>query len=200
VPADGVHVARLANVTSIVGVGETQYSRDSRRPEASLALEAVNIALADSGLRACDVDGVIAYVRSVPVDDVAAALGISDRCFAAVTHMGGASSIEGIELAAMAIASGIAQTIVVYIARNGSSGPRIADRVSGRLPGRQFRAQLEAPYGWTTPAQWFAMICRRHMHVYGTRWQHLGAISVTMRDHAQLNPKAMMYGLSLIHI
>lgn len=187
----------LADAISIVGVGETEYSRKSGRTPAHLAVEAINAALADAGLERQHVDGVIAYLRSVPVDDIASAIGVGASRFTGVTHMGGASSVEGLELAAMAIASGLAETLVVYIARNGASGDRIADRVAGRLPGRQLRTQLEAPYGWTMPAQWFSMICRRHMHEYGTTKEHLGAVAVTTRAHAQLNLRAMMRGRPL---
>ena len=183
----------MKDATCIVGVGETKYSRSSGRTDESLAVEAIDNALADAGLARSDVDGLIAYYRTVPMEDVIVALG-DDVPFTATTHMGGAASNEALQKASLALAGGAATTIVVYTARNGSSGTRVGDRVLGRSPGRQFRQELEHPYGWVTPAQWFAMICRRHMHEYGTTERHLGAVAVTMREHAQLNERAVTYG------
>jgi acetyl-CoA acetyltransferase len=44
-----------------------------------------------------------------------------------------------------------------------------------------------------SPPQFFAMWAQRHMAVYGTTSRQLGAVAVTMRDHAQSNPAAMFY-------
>jgi acetyl-CoA acetyltransferase len=40
-------------------------------------------------------------------------------------------------------------------------------------------------------------MARRHMHEFGTKAEHLGAIAVAMRKHAQLNPNAVMRGKSM---
>jgi acetyl-CoA acetyltransferase len=37
-------------------------------------------------------------------------------------------------------------------------------------------------------------MARRHMHLYGTKPEQLGAIALAMRKHAQLNPNAVMQG------
>ena len=39
-----------------------------------------------------------------------------------------------------------------------------------------------------------ALAARRHMHLYGTKSEHFGAISVACRTHAQTNPNAVMRG------
>ena len=44
--------------TALVGIGATEYSRNSRRSVEALALEACRNAIADAGLTAQDVDGV----------------------------------------------------------------------------------------------------------------------------------------------
>ena len=38
------------------------------------------------------------------------------------------------------------------------------------------------------------MYARRHMYEYGTTSAHFGAISVACRKHANMNPRAIMYG------
>jgi acetyl-CoA acetyltransferase len=187
----------LAGAARIVGIGETAYSRESGRSEASMASEAILRAVADAGLDIREVDGLTAYSRTVPLEDMASALRLPELRFTGSAHMSGASSIEALHLAALALSAGVASVVVAYCSRNGSSGPRVAQRVAGRAPGREIRSTLEAPYGWTTPAQWFAMVCRRHMIEFGTTKNQLGLVATTMRDHAQLNPRALMYGRSL---
>ena len=189
-------VQRVKDGVCIVGIGQTQYSRVSGRSDRDLAIEAIGRALADAGLSRDRVNGLASYYRGVPMEDVVVALG-DHIGFTVATHMGGAASIEGMQKAKLAIEAGVADTVVVYVAKNGSSGARIGSRVLGRSPGRQFRQQLEHPYGWITPAQWFSMICRRHMVLFGTTSRQLGAVAVTMRAHAQQNDCAMLRGRPL---
>src|SRR5207237_6402731 len=48
------------------------------------------------------------------------------------------------------------------------------------------------PYGITSPCAFHALMMRRHMHEYGTTTDQLGAIAMTFRKHASLNPDAVM--------
>jgi len=52
--------------------------------------------------------------------------------------------------------------------------------------------QWHHPFGVAAPAHEFALIARRHMHVYGTRAEHFGMQAVAQRDHASRNPAAIM--------
>jgi acetyl-CoA acetyltransferase len=52
-------------------------------------------------------------------------------------------------------------------------------------------AGFVAPYGLTTVGG-YAMVARRHMHLYGTTSDQLAEIAVAMRRHASLNPNAKM--------
>ena len=51
----------LKDKAAIVGVGHTEYSRDSGRSEMSLAVEAIRNAIADAGLKPSDIDGIAKY-------------------------------------------------------------------------------------------------------------------------------------------
>ena len=69
----------FADKAAIVGVGYTDFSRDSGRTVLQLAMEATTKALADAGLERAAVDGLLSYSLgdSVPVTTVTRSLGLS---------------------------------------------------------------------------------------------------------------------------
>lgn len=54
----------LANRAAIVGIGATDFSKDSGRSELRLAAEAVQAAVADAGLTPSDVDGLVSFTMT----------------------------------------------------------------------------------------------------------------------------------------
>ena len=44
----------------------------------------------------------------------------------------------------------------------------------------------------TSPGAFHALMARRHMALYGTKDEHFGIVAKTFRDHAALNPAAVM--------
>ena len=54
-------VARISDRAAIVGIGSTEFSKDSGRSELALAAEAVKRALDDAGLKPADVDGLVTF-------------------------------------------------------------------------------------------------------------------------------------------
>lgn len=187
----------LSDRACIVGVGHTEYSTDSGRSELALACEAITAALADAGMTAGDVDGIVKYTmdHNDPID-IARCLGIPAlRFFAEVAYGGGGGPLGTLTLAAMAVATGQARAVVAFRAMNERSG-RGTRRFgqAAAAPGAEGRMSYLAPYGLFVPAQMIALAARRHMHLYGTRSEHFGAIAVTCRHHANLNPQAMMHG------
>jgi acetyl-CoA acetyltransferase len=99
--------------------------------------------------------------------------------------------------AAAAIAAGFCNTVVVYHGikqpPDGRFGQAFArPRGSGGYSsGGTPDADFIAPYGLMSPGQMFSLIVRRHMHLYGTTTDHLAAVAMTQRLHAQRNPKAI---------
>jgi acetyl-CoA acetyltransferase len=190
----------LKDKAAIVGVGHTEYSRDSGRSEISLAVEAIRNAVADAGLKPADIDGIAKY--SMDNNDhvhLAANLGIGTlRFFADAPWGGGGGPVGSVLLGAMAVATGMADCVVAFRAMNERSG-RGTNRF-GRAVVREgapgARAYAE-PYGLFSPAQAVALSARRHMHLYGTKSEHFGAIAVAGRTHAQTNPNAVMRGRPL---
>ena len=187
----------ISDQTCIVGIGHTEYSRDSGRSELKLACEAIGAAIADAGLTPADIDGITKYTmdNNDPID-IARNLGMPElRYFAEVNYGGGGGPVGTIMLAAMAVATGQAKAVVAFRAMNERSGrgtPRFGQAATA--PGASGVASYLAPYGLFSPAQMVALAARRHMHLYGTESRHFGEIAVTCRHHANLNPHAMMHG------
>ena len=184
----------LKDQGTIVGVGETEYSRDSGRTELSLAVEAAKKAVADAGLSPKDIDGIVKFsVDSTSQGELAACLGIPYlRFYGELGPLGGAAC--GLVLqAVLAVSRGVANHVLVFRSVNGRSGRRYGSGVVTTRRGEKSSAFTE-PYGLLVPGQSSALRARRHMHEFGTTVQQLGAIAVTFRKHACLNPKAIMYG------
>ncbi len=180
----------------IAGVGSTEFSRDSGRSVNRLAAEAISAALADAGVEPHEVDGLIPFNGGPSAEDVMGMFGLVNIGFTAVPHMGGAGSVAALRLAALAIESGEASVVIAFVARNGRSGTKVDQRVL-QLPGQSFRQELEWPSGMNSPAQWYALMARRHMIEYGTSREALATVAITQRANAQLNPAAQMFGREL---
>ncbi len=183
----------------IVGIGETAYCRKpgSGLSQMALQLKAALAAIADAGLKASQIDGIMPFPNLGKAEALAANLGCTDLRFAATINMGGAAPVASLRMAAMAVTSGAADYVLVPGGWNGYSGERVRETSAGdddSIPGAQIARDYYMPYGYTAPPQWYALMARRHMHEFGTTAEQLGAVALVMRGHAQLNPAAMMCG------
>ncbi|HEY6786771.1 MAG TPA: lipid-transfer protein [Trebonia sp.] len=184
--------------TAIVGIGATEFSKDSGRSELQLASEAVRAALTDAGLTPQDVDGMATFAMDTnPEIDVARSLGVPElRFFSRVTYGGGAACAV-LQQAALAIDAGVCDVVVVYRAFNERSGLRFGLGTAGRpvTPTTESaKLAFTNPFGLLTPAQQVAMFARRYMHFCGATSEDFGRVSVADRRHAATNPKAWFYG------
>lgn len=189
----------LRGKVAVVGIGETQYYKRGQSPDAEfkLALKAIISACKDAEISPKKVDGFASFSndRSDP-SRLAAALGCDDLRFANMQWGGGGGGGSGaIANAAAAIATGMAECVIVFRAlaqgqfgRFGQ-GPR-SNTVAGG-------GAFTVPYGLMSPAQSFAMKVTRFMHDHGVQQEALRAISLASYHHAQNNPRAVMHGRPL---
>lgn len=189
----------MSGTACIVGVGETNYCRKpgSGKSQLSLQLEACVKAVKDAGIAPSDVDGIMPFPNLGKAEEFAANLGCQNLRFAATVNMGGASPVASLADAAAAVNSGSANYVLLPAGWNGYSGSRASQTVIddvNSIPGGAIARDYYLPYGFTAPPQWYAVIARRHMYEFGTSAEQLGAIAVAMREHAQLNPRAVTYG------
>ena len=189
----------LKDQACIVGIGETRYVRKpgSGLSQLALQLQAAKSAVDDAGLSLREVDGLMPFPNLGVAEEFAANLGISNLRFATTVHTGGAAPVASLRIAAMAVCTGAADAVLIPAGWNGYSGSRTRETVSqdvSSLPGGGIARDYYLPFGLTAPPQWYSLMARRHMHEFGTTAEQLGAIAVTMRKHAQLNPNAVMHG------
>ncbi|MER5419635.1 lipid-transfer protein [Streptosporangium roseum] len=188
----------LPGSTAVAGIGATEFSKQSGRSELQLAAEAVFAALDDAGLSPSDVDGLVTYTQDTNQEiAVAREVGIGDLTFFSRVHYGGGAACGTVLHAAMAVATGVAETVVCYRAFNERSGRRFGQpdaRIGGEPSSQGLEMSWHVPYGLMTPAAWVAMFARRYMHAYGVTSEDFGRVAVAMRRHAATNPAAWFHG------
>jgi acetyl-CoA acetyltransferase len=178
--------------TAIAGVGYTPFTKDSGVSTLTLACRAVLAALEDAGLAVGEVDGLATHRvgDSAAPTLVAPALGLTDLAWHLDQFGGGSVSHAVVGQAALAVAAGVAETVVCYRAINARSEFRMGG--TGRGVPVSPEVQYQAPYGYVAPPQQYAMYARAHMLKYGTQAEHFGQLAVTQRANAAKNPRALM--------
>ena len=181
----------LRDKAVVCGVGETVYARESEKSQLALTLEASLNAIVDAGLDPKDIDGVIPYGGGIVAEDFITNFGLPDLRYSATTPMGGASPVAALQSAAMAVATGVANHVLIALGRGSISGGRIGKRLA-EMPQMRLVSEFEMPIGTNAPAQFYAHMARRHMELYGTTSEHFAEIAMTCRQNAELNDRAMM--------
>lgn len=183
-------IGRYGRKTAVVGIGQTEFSKQSGRSELQLACEAVRAAIDDAGLSPSDVDGTVTFVQDTN-DELALmrSVGIENVRWTSRTPFGGGGASATIEHASAAVASGAADVVVVYRAFNERSGQRFGQPPPTPRRGRSWYR----PFGLDTPAKMYALWFQRYMHEFGLTNADFGRYTVVARKHAATNPNAWFY-------
>ncbi len=144
----------LRGKTAIVGLGITKMGKNYAHPNAiGFATEAVELALADAGLRRSDLDGVLVNPGLTWGSDLMAsytlqqAMGIKNVRLTATTNLGGASAASLVMHAAMAIDAGMASTVACLFADAPLKPPKPNAKGAGGGAAYGFARGLDAAYG-----------------------------------------------------
>jgi len=187
----------LSGQAAIVGIGETDYLRGADQSILQMVLSASMAAINDAGLKPGDIDAIIPPPGFVAWDEIAAHLGIPEVRYTACPQMGGASATAALITGAMAIATGMAETVLLTVGWNGYSALR--PRPDARPNNRRFNAAFfntvksyYAPYGLRSAPWWYSLYLQRYVKHYGVPPEAAGAVAIACRKHAQLNGKALM--------
>jgi len=181
----------------ISGIGISRIGRRMGIPGLGLTMESCDLALADAGLTRADVDG-LDTMGDTPIDDVTLAMGFD------LTWSGGGVTTGGLLAplmsAVLAVAEGRARHALVYRTVQMVGGSIVPSGEAERRPVSAEGAAMARQLGDMGPlltyhaysaANWLAMHCRRHMHLYGTTKEQLGALAVNSRQFAAMNPLAV---------
>ncbi|WP_313801857.1 thiolase C-terminal domain-containing protein [Sphingobium sp.] len=192
---------------AIAGVGYSKLERRSDRTLAALTLEACDAALADAGLQRSDLDG-IATSPSMPryggrkgVDEgidvvtpwyLAGLLGVGPavQWIGSTNGMVTQSLIDG----ALAIIAGLCDHVLVYRALHVPDGRY----VNFESPDAVGADQYLAPYGFSMPPAWAAVVLRRYFELYGYARSDFATYIAGNRANAQLNPHAYWRGRTIM--
>lgn len=189
---------RFARQAAIVGIGATEFSKDSGRTPMQLATEACLAACADGGLEPSQVNGMVTFsAEKNPEIEVARNLGIDELTHFSMVHHGGGAACGTVAMAAMAVTSGAADHVLCYRAFNERSWSRFGLGVGGRdlgVEAADTSFSWTSPFGLLTPAQWVALFATRYLHEYGATTEAFGHVAVAARRHAATNPKAFFHG------
>jgi acetyl-CoA acetyltransferase len=185
----------LKDQAAIVGIGQTEFSKNSGRSDLQLACEAVRNAIADAGLRPSQIDGMTTFTMDLSDDiEIARSVGIGGLTFQSQIPHGGGAALGVLMQAAMAVATGAAKYVVCYRDLNGRSGQRYSSGVSGNLiTSDAIHWSWYIPSGLMTPTSWVAMVTRRYMHETGCTSRDLAEVAVSTRKYAVRNPNAIFY-------
>ncbi len=186
----------LRGKVAIVGVADTEVGVLPGRTPMELGVEAALAAIADAGLEKNDVDGLVtcnamAQPMMYHAEATAEYLQIFPRyCIAA--GAGGGTTFSIIHHAASAIATGMADVVVVAMADAMRSG--LTRDQAMLVQASTGHPEFEQPYGPTVPA-YYALIAQAHMAEFGTTQEQFASIAVACRAHAARNPAAQMRDL-----
>ena len=181
---------------AISGLGMSGLVRSQALPAAELAFQAIDLAIADAGLRHEDVDGLLISRSPVAIErDVGLHLrhgcGIPNLKLLQFIDGEGTSALQMVHTAACAVSAGMVRHVVCVFADAPLRAGRSGAEAFGTIKSLSGVGGLRYASGLFGAPALYGLAVRRHMSLYGTTQQQLGAVAVTTRQWAALNPRAV---------
>lgn len=185
----------------ISGIGQSAIGRKLSQDGLALTVDAALEAIADAGLTVGDIDGLSTFpgrrpdaIPFSPVGtmDLKDALDLKLNWFAGA--MEGSAQLGAIINGYAAIKAGLARHVLCFrTVKEGSGGASWKENAEVRAQRTRIDGEFQYifPYDAISATNWLSLYAQRHFHLYGTRREHLGAIALTERTGAALNPKAL---------
>jgi acetyl-CoA acetyltransferase len=179
----------------ITGLGISEMGRVNGHDAQHFAAEAIQRAVEDAGLRKDQVDGLLVNPGVSPLGGVGLQnyLGLTHLRLLSSMNVGGATACAMVQYAALAVAHGMANHVVCVFADaplQPNRGGGAAYAAMGRTTRPSGMGGLYSAFGVFGVNAHYALATRRHMAMYGTTNDHLGAIAVAERSWASMNPIA----------
>lgn len=174
---------------AIVGIGTTPHGAIAGRTGDEIATDAARLALADAGISKAEIDGLVtckpprSQPRSGTDETMGQLLGLNPA-FGSTLEYG--ACLFSVHLAVMAIQANLASKVLLTF---GSSAKSARTQFGTAIGGGE---DWVTPYGLVHIAGLAALAARRHMSLYGTTEEQLGWVSVSQREWAQRNERAVL--------
>jgi acetyl-CoA acetyltransferase len=186
-------VDSLRGKVAIIGAADSEVGKVPGFSATELCVEAALRALKDAGISKDEVDGLVtcasmAEPHMYTAEVLAEYLQIFPR-YCASASAGGGTTYSSLFNAAMAIANGVCNTVLLCLADSLRTG--LTRQQTLRMQSSTGHREFEIPFGPTVPA-YYALIANAHMETYGTTPEQLAAVAVHARRHAARNPAAQM--------
>jgi acetyl-CoA acetyltransferase len=189
-----VTIDRFRGAAAVVGIANSPFLKRGTAGVSSLqlTLRAVLDAALDAGIDPREIDGFVSYADNHDEGlAVAAALGVAEVRWSTLVGGGGGGGVAAaVNAAAVAVATGQAETVCVY------RGISEAD-VGRQSFGKHHFGPLYAAHAMLSPAQICALRTQRMIEVDGVPRETLTALVAAAYQHAQCNPAAVAYGRPL---
>ncbi|MFO8011604.1 MAG: lipid-transfer protein [Dehalococcoidia bacterium] len=189
-------MSNISRKAAIVGIGTSEFSRDSGRTELRMVCECLKEAMDDAGLVPADIDGIVKHTDESPDEQaVVSSMGMENLAYFGECRWDGAPG--GMVLrAAIGVATGMANYVAVYRAVNGSSGLRqgTSSRDMDQMStGDILQYSFHAPFGHSSEPGRVAMTVQRYMHEFGIEADSFGWVPVVCREHGAKNPNGRYF-------
>ncbi len=180
---------------AVLGVGQTKFGELWDRSFREIGIEAGLQSLVDAKLSSGDLDalflGNMASGSLLDQEHIAPLIldyaGLSGQHLPAVrVEGGGASGSLALHQGYLAVASGQYDYVVVGGAEKLTDVP---DTTASEITSSSADHEWEVVFGATLPALW-ALVARRHMHLYGTTREELARVPVHAHEMGSRNPNA----------
>jgi acetyl-CoA acetyltransferase len=159
------------------------------------------VAIADAGLPPADIDGLATYpgggtsinpgFAGPALAEVYDALGLTPGYI--MGNFEGPAQLGPILNGCLAISAGLVSHVVIYRTVTEGSARAAARRLAERAePATTNSMPWINAFGAGPAPVGYALLARRHFHEYGTTRAQLGQIALTARQHARLNPHAIL--------
>lgn len=186
---------------AIAGLGITEMTRAPIGEPPVLAARAVRLALEDAGLAKDELDGLLINtgVSGGTFDALGLQVKLGLRNLRLMNHMNaaGSTAAQMVQYASLAIQAGMANAVACVFVdaplQGGQSAGAAYTRVRD-LPGFTglYGGANSPVFGMIGANAAYALAARRHMALYGTTHDQLGAVAVSNRKWAAMNPRAIM--------
>jgi acetyl-CoA acetyltransferase len=192
----------LSRKAAIVGIGETDYNLDYQAVRAkppgyepptpeSLATTAFERALADSGLKRSDIDGVsVSFTYGGPDPaSMAQMLGLKPRYMIE----NGNIMAGPLPVVCADIAAGKADTVaMIYAVASRAIGRQYGGSTYTADPRTPASYYYYHPWGWSSQAAHWALMFTYYQATYGVTEEDLAAVAMQVRRNAMATPNAVM--------